>query len=51
MMPVLLVNNEKLGEPLNYCDELGIALAVIGLILEAVADQSKFNFRKFCQII
>jgi steroid 5-alpha reductase family enzyme len=44
-MPISLMNDVGGHQHLNYADVIGIVMAVIGLITETIADQTKFNFK------
>lgn len=56
-LPVIYVNSQSSGPSLNYSDIVGLVLATIGLLIEAIADQTKYNFKnhsenadKWCDI-
>lgn len=44
-LPVIYVNSQSSGPSLNYSDIVGLVLATIGLLIEAIADQTKYNFK------
>jgi len=47
-LPLTFLNSVNMSNedvPLNSGDLVGLLLAIIGLIVEAVADQTKFNFK------
>lgn len=56
-LPVIFLNAECESDPsMHACDWIGLAMWLVGLSCEAVADQQKFNFRsnpdnkgKWCQ--
>jgi steroid 5-alpha reductase family enzyme len=45
MFPVMSLNDTKHVPDLNYSDYIGIALASGGLIIETIADHTKFTFK------
>ena len=45
-LPLTVINSLKYSsDSMNYVDIIGIIVACVGLIIETVADRSKFNFK------
>lgn len=45
-LPLTVINSLKFSaDSVNYVDVIGIVVASVGLIIESVADRSKFNFK------
>ena len=44
-LPVAVVNSTTGGGPINLVDAAGLGAAAVGLLLESVADQTKFAFK------
>uniref|UniRef100_W5MBD3 Si:ch211-210c8.6 n=2 Tax=Lepisosteus oculatus TaxID=7918 RepID=W5MBD3_LEPOC len=46
LLPTVILNTERRNPPLGFRDYLGWALWGVGFLMEAIADQQKWNFRR-----